>query len=286
MSSSKNKSSEETSRSSMEFGRYLRDARISAGLDIRKISKKLHLTKDVVEALEEFNFNDLPARVFVRGYVFNYARHVGLQVELTMEKFDEFWPENRKDSEINSLPKLSYDPNTINRWSNLIKLSLALLILVILAIFFIRYESEEIQNDKVSNIISGNENTSYSDIKIPNENLASLVKLKKKLKKSEVGIHNQLASSDLAINSKVSKNDNSLVIKFYEDCWVDIKGTNESYRLLGIMKAGTVRNIDGIFPYEVVLGNASEVEVIVNGDIYKFDNFIDKENVARFTVSL
>tara|TARA_B100000676_G_C17281917_1_gene438090 strand:- start:42 stop:200 length:159 start_codon:yes stop_codon:yes gene_type:complete len=52
------------------------------------------------------------------------------------------------------------------------------------------------------------------------------------------------------------------------------------------MKAGTVKNIPRIMSYNIVLGNAPKVEILVNGKPYNFDKFVDKLNVARFTIDI
>ena len=62
-------------------GERLRAARLSMGFDLAKIASELHLTTPVVEALEADQYADIGARVFVRGYLRNYARIVDMPVE-------------------------------------------------------------------------------------------------------------------------------------------------------------------------------------------------------------
>jgi cytoskeleton protein RodZ len=64
------------------------------GYDLAKIASELHLTSPVVEALEADEFNDIGARVFVRGYLRNYARIVGMPVDSILRQFDEKWPDD------------------------------------------------------------------------------------------------------------------------------------------------------------------------------------------------
>ena len=46
------------------------------GFDLAKIASELHLTSAVVAALEADDYSEIQARVFVRGYLRNYARIV------------------------------------------------------------------------------------------------------------------------------------------------------------------------------------------------------------------
>ena len=91
--------SDQTTNNVAEFfspgpGERLRAARLSMGYDLAKIASELHLTTPVVEALEADEFNDIGARVFVRGYLRNYARIVGMPVDSILRQFDEKWPDD------------------------------------------------------------------------------------------------------------------------------------------------------------------------------------------------
>lgn len=74
-------------------GERLRAARLSMGFDLAKIASELHLTIQVVESLEADDYQDSNARVFIRGYLRNYARIVGMPVESILRQFDEKWPD-------------------------------------------------------------------------------------------------------------------------------------------------------------------------------------------------
>jgi cytoskeleton protein RodZ len=91
--------SEQTSSNVAEFfspgpGERLRAARLSMGYDIRKIASELHLTVPVVESLEADDYEVVEARVFVRGYLRNYARIVGVPTDSILRQFDEKWPDD------------------------------------------------------------------------------------------------------------------------------------------------------------------------------------------------
>ncbi len=75
-------------------GERLRAARLSMGFDLAKIASELHLTGRVVEALEADDYSDIGVRVFVRGYLRNYARIVGMPVDSILRQFDEKWPDD------------------------------------------------------------------------------------------------------------------------------------------------------------------------------------------------
>lgn len=69
-------------------GGMLRDARERKGLSIRPVADALHLSTDVVEALEAERFDDLPPLTFVRGYLRAYAHLVEVPEDRLMAAFD------------------------------------------------------------------------------------------------------------------------------------------------------------------------------------------------------
>ncbi len=60
-------------------GSRLAKARAAANMTVEEVAANLNLTLGVVEALERDETEALPAPVFVRGYIKNYARLVGLR---------------------------------------------------------------------------------------------------------------------------------------------------------------------------------------------------------------
>jgi cytoskeleton protein RodZ len=62
-------------------GGRLRAARLARGLDLDRVAGELHLTTTVIESLERDDYEALPGRVFVVGYLRKYARLLGLDPE-------------------------------------------------------------------------------------------------------------------------------------------------------------------------------------------------------------
>jgi cytoskeleton protein RodZ len=71
------------------LGVKLKAAREAQGLSTKDVAQRLRLDTHVVEALEADDPERLPARTFVRGYLRNYARLVGLDENLVTEALPE-----------------------------------------------------------------------------------------------------------------------------------------------------------------------------------------------------
>ncbi len=73
-------------------GQQLRRAREARGLDISQLATSLRIAPQVVEALEQDDYAQLPSAVFVSGYIRSYARLVGLDPEPLNQRFRRLHP--------------------------------------------------------------------------------------------------------------------------------------------------------------------------------------------------
>ena len=71
------------------FGRYLSQQRQLRGLTIENIADQTKLSSTHLRALEADDFEHLPQRVFVVGYVKAYAKCVGLDLNETVLRLEE-----------------------------------------------------------------------------------------------------------------------------------------------------------------------------------------------------
>ena len=70
------------------FGGSLKAAREARNLTQSDVAAKLKLTARQIEALEQEDFDHLPSEVFVRGFVRNYARLVGIEPDSLIAPVD------------------------------------------------------------------------------------------------------------------------------------------------------------------------------------------------------
>ena len=73
-------------------GARLKSAREAQSLNLDKVAAQLHLSNEMLRALEADDYDNLPARVFVVGYLRNYSRLVGLPAEAITQALDHFLP--------------------------------------------------------------------------------------------------------------------------------------------------------------------------------------------------
>lgn len=76
-----------------EAGPMLREARERRGMSLNEAADALHLKPELIQALEEERTEVLPSRTFVRGYLRNYARLVGLDENEVLNAYQGRLPE-------------------------------------------------------------------------------------------------------------------------------------------------------------------------------------------------
>lgn len=74
-------------------GERLRAAREAAGLSVEEVAERLNLLQYFVRALEENNYKRIRGDTFVRGYLRNYARLLGLDPDEIVACWREARPE-------------------------------------------------------------------------------------------------------------------------------------------------------------------------------------------------
>jgi flagellar biosynthesis protein FlhG len=68
-------------------GPLLRKARESRGLELGDISQRTKISERYLRAIEEERFDDMPAIVYVRGYVMEYARAIRVDAQRVAESY-------------------------------------------------------------------------------------------------------------------------------------------------------------------------------------------------------
>ncbi|WP_072867034.1 helix-turn-helix domain-containing protein [Desulfofundulus thermosubterraneus] len=76
----------------MDIGNVLREARQARGVSLEQVEEETKIRRKYLEALEEEAFDVLPGRVYVRGFLRNYARFLGLDAEALVARFEEMLP--------------------------------------------------------------------------------------------------------------------------------------------------------------------------------------------------
>lgn len=77
-----------TTQAAQSLGEYLRGERERRNITIEQIASATKINIKLLHALESDSFDSLPAKPFVRGFITNYARYIGLEPQAIIAQYD------------------------------------------------------------------------------------------------------------------------------------------------------------------------------------------------------
>ncbi len=296
-------------------GERLRQVRVGRGLDVATVAEQLHLKQCTVVALEEEDFDRLPARVFVRGYYRNYARLMGLPVDDLLRQFDQRCPEGESCS---NAPPVA--PRNVRREirSNHILVravtwGMAVLLAAAVVLWWRDYAARDRQADqtlaeaeqpaatpKLAEAPPAASLATASAPPVPEPPAAEPALPPQSQFTPGPAVAADSPAPPPAAEAPATKAPVAaappeekkpeppappkpeLVVK--QDSWVDIRGAERSFKRVGILKAGTRLALDGQPPWHMVIGNARGVTLLVDGRPYDLASHT-RRNVARLTLN-
>ncbi len=291
------------------IGRRLVEARQRKNMSIGEVARALHLDARHIEALEAEDFQKLPSAVFIKGYLRNYARLLGLDEQSIVEAYLQ-----RNQAEAPMLKPISTVRMSSTPWTlsdeatQVIKVVVGVVVTgLLLWIGSGLYSWWRNRGDAVpvaplqlpGSVPEPAEPSSsiIAPAPLPTPPVApvqpSLPTLPEGSKQAgepptvpEVRTDTQQAQDGPAVpeaREEVIAAPGELVLRLAADSWVEVYDRHDKALLLRVAKAGDVHRLRGEPPFRVVLGAAAGVEVEYNGVPFDTTPFV-RGNVAKFTV--
>ena len=249
---------------------------------IKEVALELRLDQKIIDDIEKGKFEKFNNYVFLKGYLKNYANFLGVKIDLPDIKEEKkiLKKRNQNKKKIKSDNKIPMQPIVIG-----------ISILVFIFIFFIFQKSNPeqlvmqksnlfekkivIQEKEINlkNELNNNEtNTKNNLISKRNDELIDEIKI---LKADESN------SIDKDINSNNVNNteniNNILSIDYNGDSWTEIIDSYRNIVFFELVKNGTKLKLNIDAPFEILLGNATVVNIKYNN--IKVDaQYVNPEN--------
>jgi cytoskeleton protein RodZ len=124
-------------------GERLQAARIQQGLSLDDVADRMHLSLGILKAIEDNNFEEITAPIFVKGYLRAYARIVSLNEDEMILQYQDFYSEEDPpiSSTSNILPELSVGDARI-KWTTY-------LVILVLGVLLVAWWWNREQNSEV-----------------------------------------------------------------------------------------------------------------------------------------
>lgn len=280
-------------------GDQLRAARESHGVSIETVAQHLKLAPRQVRALEDGDYAQLPGRTFIRGFARNYARLLQLDADAIVAALPDAQQAPALDTTplaasaraIGEIP-VSQQPRggAWSRWA---------ILFAIAALAAVAAIYETTRNDSARG-----PDPASSAQRLPADPLGPSTPIGTPLQNPLVAIDPYAAgtssapapspqagesppppaassaSGSLPITGGPSVAEATLVIAYSGPAWTEVRDVNGERLLLVTGTPGSKETVTGTPPFELTLGNASNVTIVWRGAAFDLAPHI-KANIAR-----
>lgn len=111
------------------FGERLFVARESQGLTIAEVAKAIHLSQDIIDAIERSDVDRLPQPTFVQGYLRAYAKHLRLDEAHILEDYSKAVP-HALETELHPRSTVADEASSASPFVKSVSISLVVLMLM------------------------------------------------------------------------------------------------------------------------------------------------------------
>ena len=225
----------ESDKEPLSFGRYLQDIRLEKKISLEQVSQQTRIGLGNLLLIEQEDHENLPAEVFVKGFLRSYADAIGADGDEAVRRYE---------SRLEVVQKIVVSDNFIGKsaskmWWKLLMAIVLLLILVVLSIFGVAFFHNQADTNKPL------------EQKAPEEKAQPAVSRK----------HPQGNSGAMTGNAAVDK----LLLKVtaLEDTWlkviIDEKDSTEH-----TLTSGDKLELQATAGYNLLIGNSGGLEITLN----------------------
>lgn len=276
----------------LSVGQQLRLGRERCGLSVDDVARALKLSSRQVDSLEESEWERLPGKTMIRGFVRNYARLVGLDAQALMSELEASAlpgaPELR--GTVGTPVSMPAEGTSDRRDVIRVLAGLIVLALAILVYFFVTPESWQsaVQAFKAASQSS----QTAADVE-PSPAVVEVPVAEEKTESPPAAASAEpLAPEPPSVSEPVpaapasvseAPVTNVLKFNFAQPSWVEVRDRTGQVVYSRMNPAGTQRDVEGQPPFTVVIGNATHVTLQYKGAAVDLSKR-SKDDVARVTV--
>ena len=277
-------------------GEQLEACRRAQGKAIQEVAEVLHLDAATVRALEMGDDNALPEAIFVRGYIQNYARFLGMEAGPFLASYNQRAPETPALKVRGPLGKVKASKSdevmrfSQRRSSATPLLTVVSLLLVVggLGWFWPTLSPTQIASqgepETLAVPVALSTDVAAPDNPVPEISDPVVVMNPAETQVPQVSIVEEVAPPAPVVTPQPVVADlDRIVISSEQASWIEITDAQQQRLMYALLPAGRVRELKGEAPFKVLLGYAPGVELSINGEPVKVAPHIVK-NSARFNV--
>jgi len=289
----------------------LRDAREALGINVDEVAHDLHLSREMVLALEAGDFEALGAPVFVRGHLRSYARLVGLSEDEILAGYQPYVPEPEEFRTLSAHTVVKPGASL----PNFVLWGLLVLVLLVGAGYLLLGDEEPASNlsdiddqsadfseprliEEEKPVVDLTDAESATDLDVTDAEDDSAGKSAADSPVEESAAATQAPAFKVKQEPRVREEPEvveqppvadvasvSLTLRFSEECWVEISDSRRRL-LYGLEKQGVEVELQGTPPFKLFIGNVGAVEIEIAGRPFTVPpSGLRGGNTARFSIA-
>lgn len=280
-------------------GERLAAARREQKIVLADIAKELHISEPKVEALERNEFEALGAPVFAKGYMRKYAQLVRLDADEILSDYAEL------TAALDTQPVIKVRPRPRREMSPGPWIAVIVIIIAAVSAYWVftqrpsllgigqpgqqqtpaaieQLEDSAPDVDAVTSEAAADAAESaapsVTDDRVDEQ---AVVPQQTTVEAAEPAAP---AAAPASASTLPTNGQMQLLLTYSGDCWTEISDATGRRLYFGLGSDGRTVELSGTAPFDVLLGNANNVNLQVNGSTYVIDS-IDRLGRARFSVA-
>ncbi len=254
-------------------GERLRHAREARRESLSDVAAALKLSRRQVEALESGDYDVLPGPAFVRGFLRNYARHLGLDAAALLADVPvEAAPATTELAPVSNANG-SMPADDRRHSSKPLGLAVAVLLFAVFAGWYFDWFQA-----RSPGVAGGDAALPSLEREVPSEELppaasepsvspsaASQPVVSAPIAVAPVVAPSAVGTSEETQAERAQVESNGLVFVFAGESWVEVRNAAGEIVYTGTGSAGARHSVQGTAPFSLVIGNAKDVRLEYKG---------------------
>ncbi|WP_413478273.1 RodZ domain-containing protein [Vibrio hibernica] len=267
-------------------GEILRQRREKLGLSQKYIAQKLRLKVSVIESVESHEFGSHQVATFIRGYFRSYAKVVGIS-EKEILKVLELSGEGQHQHKEHMMQSFSHQTKKQKHDSHIMRITWGVLVVIIGISSIWWWQNHQQDTLSASSIkqdqaVAANSVLDQTQQEDNSDDLDLSMSSSDESQDSDVVAQDtqelNTSSSEVAVAldaqtpqsqeeakiealSQSETSNKPLVMNFKNDCWIQVKDSQNKILATGMKKAGESVTLTGNTPYSIILGAPEGVSI-------------------------
>ena len=272
----------EKNKDDINCGDRLANTRKEKELSVNQVAREIKIEPRVIEMIENNDFESIGAPVFVKGYLRQYSKLVGLDPELIIEKY------NAINSIEDSPPIVNDSVDQISKYVLTPKIIIIAIFVILISLGVLATVFGIFGNNEPVVIKMETETESPEPLLPPVSELlidSSEIQMDETLEMETETESLEPLLPSIADEFFIEENMMNLNIIYSGLCWTEVFDANGERLFFGLGDQDREVNIKGLPPFDVMLGAADNLlEIKLEGREYNVVDSVRRGEVLRFTV--